>query len=34
LILSALLLLLGSPANSYIVGADIPVDGGTDFSIP
>jgi 3-oxoacyl-[acyl-carrier protein] reductase len=27
-----LLLLLGSPANSYIVGANIPVDGGTDFS--
>jgi NAD(P)-dependent dehydrogenase (short-subunit alcohol dehydrogenase family) len=32
--LSPLLLLLGSPANSYIVGADIPVDGGTDFSTP
>jgi NAD(P)-dependent dehydrogenase (short-subunit alcohol dehydrogenase family) len=32
--LAALLLLLGSPANSYIVGANIPVDGGTDFSIP
>jgi NAD(P)-dependent dehydrogenase (short-subunit alcohol dehydrogenase family) len=30
--LSPLLLLLGSPANSYIVGANIPVDGGTDFS--
>jgi 3-oxoacyl-[acyl-carrier protein] reductase len=30
--LAALLLLLGSPANSYIVGANIPVDGGTDFS--
>jgi NAD(P)-dependent dehydrogenase (short-subunit alcohol dehydrogenase family) len=28
--LNALLLLLGSPANSYIVGANIPVDGGTD----
>jgi NAD(P)-dependent dehydrogenase (short-subunit alcohol dehydrogenase family) len=32
--LAPLLLLLGSPANSYIVGANIPVDGGTDFSIP
>lgn len=30
--LTSMLLLLGSPANSYIVGADIPVDGGTDFS--
>lgn len=30
--LSPLLLLLGSPANSYIVGANIPVDAGTDFS--
>jgi 3-oxoacyl-[acyl-carrier protein] reductase len=30
--LVSLLLLLGSPANSYIVGANIPVDGGTDFS--
>jgi NAD(P)-dependent dehydrogenase (short-subunit alcohol dehydrogenase family) len=30
--LAPLLLLLGSPANSYIVGANIPVDGGTDFS--
>lgn len=30
--LTPLLLLLGSPANSYIVGANIPVDGGTDFS--
>jgi NAD(P)-dependent dehydrogenase (short-subunit alcohol dehydrogenase family) len=28
-----LLLLLGSRANSYIVGANIAVDGGTDFSI-
>jgi NAD(P)-dependent dehydrogenase (short-subunit alcohol dehydrogenase family) len=30
--LSPLLLLLGSRANSYIVGANIAVDGGTDFS--
>ena len=30
--LTPLLLLLGSPANSYIVGANIPVDGGTDSS--
>jgi NAD(P)-dependent dehydrogenase (short-subunit alcohol dehydrogenase family) len=30
--LAPLLLLLGSPANTYIVGANIPVDGGTDFS--
>jgi NAD(P)-dependent dehydrogenase (short-subunit alcohol dehydrogenase family) len=30
--LAPLLLLLGSPANSYIVGANIPVDGGTDVS--
>jgi len=29
--LAPLLLLLGSPANTYIVGANIPVDGGTDF---
>lgn len=28
-----LLLLLGSRLNSYIVGANIPVDGGTDFSL-
>jgi NAD(P)-dependent dehydrogenase (short-subunit alcohol dehydrogenase family) len=31
--ITPLLLLLGSPANSYIVGANIPVDGGTDFSM-
>jgi 3-oxoacyl-[acyl-carrier protein] reductase len=30
--LAPLLLLLGSQANSYIVGANIAVDGGTDFS--
>jgi NAD(P)-dependent dehydrogenase (short-subunit alcohol dehydrogenase family) len=30
--LAPILLLLGSPANSYIVGANIPVDGGTEFS--
>ena len=30
--LAPLLLLLGSPANSYIVGANIAIDGGTDFS--
>jgi 3-oxoacyl-[acyl-carrier protein] reductase len=30
--LGPLLLLLGSPRNSYIVGANIPVDGGTDVS--
>jgi NAD(P)-dependent dehydrogenase (short-subunit alcohol dehydrogenase family) len=30
--LASLLLLLGSRANSYIVGANIAVDGGTDFS--
>jgi len=30
--INPLLLLLGSPANSYIVGANIPIDGGTDFS--
>jgi 3-oxoacyl-[acyl-carrier protein] reductase len=29
---NSLLLLLGSRANSYIVGANIPIDGGTDFS--
>lgn len=27
-----LLLLLGSKANGYIVGVDIPMDGGTDYS--
>lgn len=31
--IAPLLLLLGSPANSYIVGANIPIDGGTDFSL-
>ncbi len=31
--LCPLLLLLGSQANTYIVGANIPVDGGTDFSL-
>lgn len=31
--INSLLLLLGSPANSYIVGANIPIDGGTDFSV-
>jgi 3-oxoacyl-[acyl-carrier protein] reductase len=30
--LTPLLLLLGSRANSYIVGANIAIDGGTDFS--
>jgi len=30
--LSSVLLLLGSRANTYIVGANIAVDGGTDFS--
>ena len=30
--ITSLLLLLGSRANSYIVGANIPIDGGTDFS--
>ena len=30
--IASLLLLLGSRANSYIVGANIPIDGGTDFS--
>ena len=29
---NSLLLLLGSRANTYIVGANIPIDGGTDFS--
>jgi NAD(P)-dependent dehydrogenase (short-subunit alcohol dehydrogenase family) len=29
--LAPLLLLLGSRVNTYIVGANIPVDGGTDF---
>jgi NAD(P)-dependent dehydrogenase (short-subunit alcohol dehydrogenase family) len=32
--MAPVLLLLGSRANSYIVGANIPVDGGTDFSSP
>jgi NAD(P)-dependent dehydrogenase (short-subunit alcohol dehydrogenase family) len=32
--LAPLLLMLGSPANSFVVGANIPVDGGTDFSSP
>lgn len=31
--LASVLLLLGSRANSYIVGANVAVDGGTDFSI-
>jgi NAD(P)-dependent dehydrogenase (short-subunit alcohol dehydrogenase family) len=31
--LAPLLLLLGSPANTYLVGTNLPVDGGTDFSI-
>lgn len=31
--LAPLVLLLGSPLNSYIVGANIPIDGGTDFSL-
>ncbi len=31
--IAPLLLLLGSRANSYIVGANIAIDGGTDFSI-
>jgi NAD(P)-dependent dehydrogenase (short-subunit alcohol dehydrogenase family) len=30
--IAPLLLLLGSRANSYIVGANIAIDGGTDFS--
>jgi 3-oxoacyl-[acyl-carrier protein] reductase len=30
--LAPLLLLLGSQANGYIVGANVPVDGGTHFS--
>jgi NAD(P)-dependent dehydrogenase (short-subunit alcohol dehydrogenase family) len=32
--MTSLLLLLGSPANSYMVGVNIAVDGGTDFSAP
>ncbi|HTV95118.1 MAG TPA: SDR family oxidoreductase [Steroidobacteraceae bacterium] len=32
--LAPVLVLLGSRANSYIVGANISVDGGTDFSRP
>ena len=31
--ITSLLLLLGSPKNSYIVGANIPIDGGSDYSI-
>lgn len=31
--IASLLLLLGSRANTYIVGANIPIDGGSDFSI-
>ncbi len=31
--LASLLLLLGSRANSYMVGANFAIDGGTDFSI-
>ena len=31
--IASLLLLLGSPANTYIAGANIPIDGGSDFSI-
>jgi 3-oxoacyl-[acyl-carrier protein] reductase len=30
--ITSLLLLLGSPANSYIVGVNVPIDGGTDYS--
>lgn len=30
--ITSLLLLLGSRANTYIVGANDPIDGGTDFS--
>jgi 3-oxoacyl-[acyl-carrier protein] reductase len=29
---TSVLLLLGSRANTYVVGADLPVDGGTDYS--
>jgi NAD(P)-dependent dehydrogenase (short-subunit alcohol dehydrogenase family) len=32
--LAPVLLLLGSPANSYMVGVNIAVDGGTDCSLP
>ncbi len=31
--ISPLLLMLGSKANTYIVGANIPIDGGTVFSV-
>jgi NAD(P)-dependent dehydrogenase (short-subunit alcohol dehydrogenase family) len=32
--LAPLLVFMGSPANSYMVGVNIGVDGGTDFSVP
>jgi 3-oxoacyl-[acyl-carrier protein] reductase len=31
--IAPLVLMLGSRANSYIVGANIPIDGGTDYGI-